>query len=299
MTSALVIVNPAAGGGRAARTWQRASTRLNGLRDVECVMTQKPGHARALAREAAAAGCERIIAVGGDGTISEVADGLAGSQAILGIVPAGSGNDFSCTLGLPSVPELAVRVALHGDTRMLDLGHVQTASREVAFVNVAGCGFDAEVVRRTPSSHMPGGGTVLYLAGVLRTLAAFRPRPVRFAVDGRAFERRVLGVAVAIGPRYGGGLRIAPRAVLDDGLFDVCVVGDVTPFEVLLLLPLVYAGRHGAHRAVEFFRCRELAIEPLEGAEVSCQADGELLERLPATFTIQSHALRCAAGEPS
>jgi diacylglycerol kinase (ATP) len=166
------------------------------------------------------------------------------------------------------------------DSGWIDLGRVRAGGRCASFVNVAGCGFDAEVVRRTPSGG-GRGGPLPYLAGVLRTLLAFRPRPMRFVLDGGpALERRALGVAVAIGPRYGGGLTIAPQAVLDDGLLDVCLVGDLGPGQLLALLPRLYAGTHAGHPAVEFFRCRELRAECAQRG-VACQADGELLGELP------------------
>lgn len=296
--STLVIINPAAGRGRAVQVWSRVCTRVACSKDLEWVATQAPGHARNLARAAATRGVDRVVAVGGDGTVSEVADGLAGSQVALGVIPAGTGNDFSRALGIPSAPEPAARVALGRSARRVDLGHVHNADQRVAFVNVAGCGFDAEVLRRTSTSRR-AGGALLYLGGILRTLRAFRPVPMRLVVDGRTLERRVLGIAVAIGPRYGGGMLIAPHAVIDDGWFDVCLIGDVTPLQLVALLPRLYAGTHGVHFAVEFFRCQELTVEPLLAVpDVSCQADGELLGRLPATFSIQPQGLLCVANHP-
>lgn len=298
LMSTLVIVNPAAGRGRAVRIWTRVSTRVSCFKDLEWVTTRAPGHARNLARDAVSRGVDRVVAVGGDGTVSEVAGGLAGSQVALGVIPAGTGNDFSHALGLPSAPEPAARVALGRSRRRVDLGHVHNADQRVSFVNVTGCGFDAEVVRRT-SATLCAGGALLYLGGILRTLRAFRPVPMRLVADGRSLERLVLGIAVAIGPRYGGGMLIAPHAVVDDGWFDVCLIGDVTPLQLVALLPRLYAGTHGVHRAVELFRCRELTVEPvLAASDVGCQADGELLDRLPATFSIQPQGLLCVAGEP-
>ncbi len=289
----LVIVNPAAGRGRAVRVWE-------GLRHlesrVECVTSEAPGHARHMALEATRRGVDRVVAIGGDGTVSEVAGGLAGTDVALGIVPAGTGNDFSRALGLPTTPEAAAQVALDGSGRRVDLGEVHIGERCVAFVNVAGCGFDAEVVRRTRAAPRMGG-MVPYFIGIMRTLWAFRPRPMRFVVDGQPLERRALGVAVANGHSYGGGMRIAPGAVIDDGLFDVCLIGDVSPVRLLALLPRLYAGTHDGHPAVEFFTCRELRVDPMESANVCCQADGELVGDLPATFRIQPRGLLCVTGQ--
>jgi diacylglycerol kinase (ATP) len=292
LNGALAIVNPAAGRGRAAQVWNRL---LVAHASVECVMTEAPGHARHLALDAAKRGVERVVVVGGDGTVSEVADGVAGTQVAVGVVPAGTGNDFSRALGLPPEAGAAARLAFGGSTRWIDLGQVRVGERHVAFVNVAGCGFDAEVVRRTSAAPRLGG-MLPYLIGIVRTLTAFRPRLMRLEVDGQPLERRALGVAVANGPRYGGGMLIAPHAVIDDGLFEVCLIGDVTPMQLLALLPRLYAGTHTGHRAVEFFKCRELRVAPVMSADVSCQADGELLGAIPVTFTIQPRGLLCVTG---
>jgi diacylglycerol kinase (ATP) len=299
LTRALVVINPVAGGGRAPRAWARARATLADLQaGLECATTEAPGHARRLALDAARRGVERVVAVGGDGTVSEVAGGLIGTDVALGVVPAGTGNDYGRALGLPRQPARAARLALEGAAQRIDLGHVQLSDGRASFVNVAGCGLDAEVVRRTRPGHGLGpGGALTYLAGVVRSLRAFRPRPLCFERDGQRFERRALSVAVALGPRYGGGMRIAPGAVMDDGLFDVCLVGDLSPRQVLALLPRLYAGTHARHPAVELFRCRELRVQPSGPAGgVSCQADGELLGELPAVFTIQPGGLRCVTG---
>jgi diacylglycerol kinase (ATP) len=138
-----------------------------------------------------------------------------------------------------------------------------------------------------------------YLIGILRTLSVFRPQPMRLVLDGQPIERVVLGLAVANGPRYGGGMRIAPEATIDDGLFDVCLIGDVSVPRLLALLPHLYAGTHRGRRDVEFFRCRELRVEPLSRGDVSCQGDGELLGQIPATFSMQPQRLLCVTGQPT
>ena len=299
LARALVIVNPAAGGGRAPAAWERARRQLHLQTGIDCVPTEAPGHARQLARQAVARGVERVVAVGGDGTVSEVAAGLAGTDASLGIVPAGTGNDFSHTLGLPRQPAAAARLALHGFARRIDLGHVQLADRSATFVNVAGCGFDAEVVRRTRAARGVGG-TLPYLLAVLRSVWTFRPRSLRLVLDdGDTLTRRALSVAVAIGPSYGGGLRIAPQAAIDDGLLDVCLIGDLHPLELLAVLPRAYRGTHIRHPKVELFRCRELHVESASSEPTGCQADGELVGQLPARFSIQPGGLWCVVGRPA
>jgi diacylglycerol kinase (ATP) len=286
LSSTLAVVNPVAGGGRAARVWTALSPG-----GVERVATHGPGHARDLARYAVARGVERVLAVGGDGTVSEVAAGLVGSGAALAIVPTGTGNDFARGIGIPAQPELALRLALNGTPRTMDLGCLGIDGVERTFVNVAGCGFDAEVVRRLECVPQRGAGSLVYLAGVLRTVLAYAPRPMRIEVDGRVIERRAIGVALANGPRYGGGLRIAPHARVDDGLLDVCVVGALGAARILGLLPFIYLGAHARYPGVEFVRGRSVTVV----GEAVCQADGELIGSLPATFRVEPRALRVVA----
>jgi diacylglycerol kinase (ATP) len=292
----LVVVNPVAGKGNARRLWERARHALaaGGIGDWQCVTSERVGHARELAQAAAHAGCERVVAVGGDGTVLEVANGVAHTDTALAIVPAGTGNDSSRNLGIPSEPIAAARLALSGPIRPIDLGEVETARGSTYFVNVAGFGFDAEVSTRVNALPKFVGGTVPYVLGVLQTLWQFRAPSMRITVDERTIERRVFVVAVANCASYGGGMRIAPDAVPDDGLFDVCLVGDLSRLAVLRLVPKMYSGGHRSHPAVELLRCR--AVHAQADVRVRCQADGELVGDLPATFTIHPGGLRCVTG---
>jgi YegS/Rv2252/BmrU family lipid kinase len=294
--STLVIVNPAAGKGRAVNVWQRVRAELSSLETWECVYSQHAGHARKLAASATARGYEKVVALGGDGTVYEVANGLAGTETALGIIPVGTGNDTAGNLGIPFNALDAARLAAQGSARAIDLGEIRTAQSTSYFVNVAGFGFDAEVAWRVVG--MPWrklvGGTVPYVAGVLQTLWRYRSPGMRISVDQQAIERRVFLVAVANNPSYGGGMRIAPNARHDDGLFDVCVVSDLSRLEVLRLVPKLYSGSHAGHPAVELFRCCEVSAQA--DRRVRCQADGELVGDLPASFRIVPGALRCITG---
>lgn len=284
---ALAIVNPLAGGGRAARTWATIS---EAAKHVEYVRTVRPGHARQLASAAAHDGVERVIAVGGDGTVSEVASAIVHSNTTLAVVPAGSGNDFSRSIGVPTPAAAALRVALGGRIREVDVGTIESAPGACrTFVNVAGFGFDADVVMRTAASH--ARGRTRYVLGVLRCLRECRTYQTELEVDGHRLQRRVLLVAIANGPRLGGGMLIAPQARNDDGQLDVCIVNAVDRWEVLRLLPRMWSGGHRTHRAVEFVRCRELRAEAV--APPAIQADGELVGTLPVVFSVAPRALRC------
>jgi diacylglycerol kinase (ATP) len=292
----LVVVNPVAGNGSAPRVWARVGHALStgGVADWECVMSEGKGHARELARAAAKSGCERVVAVGGDGTVCEVANGIARTDTALAIIPTGTGNDSGRNLGIPSDPLAAARLALSGPIRTIDLGEIETPQGSTYFVNVAGFGFDAEVTTRVNAFPKLGGGTLPYVLGVLQTLGQFRSPSMRITLGDRIVERRVFLVAVANGACYGGGMRIAPDALPDDGLFDVCVVSDLSRLEVLRLIPKLYSGRHRSHPAVELLRCREVHAQST--VRVRCQADGELVGDLPASFKIHPGGLRCVTG---
>jgi YegS/Rv2252/BmrU family lipid kinase len=288
---ALVIVNPVAGNGRAARVWQQVRADIDGLRQSECVMSERVGHARELAQSAAQDGYDRVVVVGGDGTMCEVASGVAHSQTAVAMIPAGTGNDCCRNLGIPTDVVAAANLALAGPIRAVDLGEIQTPGGSTHFVNVAGFGFDAEVAWRVNAMPKIVGGTLPYVWGVLQTLWRYSSPRMRITLDDHELEQAVFLVAVGIGACYGGGMRIVPDAVIDDGLFDVCVVGNLGRLEVLRLFPKIYSGAHRGHAAVQFFRCREVRAEC--GTSARCQADGELVGALPASFTILPGGLQC------
>jgi diacylglycerol kinase (ATP) len=289
----LAIVNPVAGNGKAPRIWRRIRAEVSIAQTWECVWTERVGHARELAADAVKHGYDRVVALGGDGTVGEVASGLAHTETALGIVPLGTGNDSALNLGTPTDPLAAAAHAGLGSDRSIDLGQVRTAGVDMYFVNVASFGFDAEVawrVNRLPWMKVMGG-TAPYVLGVLQGLLHYRAVPMRIRLDGQVLERAVFLVAVANSPSYGGGMRIAPRAQPHDGVLDLCVVRDLSRLEVLRLMPRLYSGGHVGHPAVELLRGCEIVAE--SEARVRCQADGELAGDLPATFTVAPRALRC------
>jgi diacylglycerol kinase (ATP) len=295
MVRTFFVVNPAAGGGKAQKVWARVRPQLDEFGPWACATTERPGHAAEVARTAATEGYQRVVAVGGDGTLSEVVHGLVGTVAVVGLVPGGSANDFARSVGLPSDPVLAAEVAMLGRTRPIDVGEIRIGGRSRYFINVAGLGFDAEVLQ-TISPYPKGlGATVPYVLGILKMLWRYRPVPMELILDGNSFERKVLLAAVANGKRYGGGMLIAPDARDDDGVFDVCVAGDVCPIEVVQLLPKIYSGGHRNHPKVEFFRCRELQVRA--AAPVGCQVDGDLVGHLPARFLVHPARLLFTGGK--
>ncbi len=266
---ALAVVNPAAGGGRArgrldelVRIFTAAGAR------VDIVRTPGPGEATRLAREAADEGYARVIAVGGDGTVHEVVNGLVGSAVELAIVPLGSANDFAAALGLRGWRS-AARLAATGRARAVDMA----VANGRAFANCVGVGVDAAGARIL-ARHTRVLGRLGYLTAALVALATYRPRPVRVRVDGDVIVGKHLLVVAANGERFANGMRIAPGAAVDDGMLDLCVVGETTFAEGIALLARVYRGTHVGQPKVRMARVRKVLIEQ-EGV-LPVELDGEL-----------------------
>lgn len=306
----LVIANPRSRSGRTGRSWPEIERQLrDSLGDLEVVFTERPRHATVLAREASERGVKTIVVGGGDGTISEVVSGVLSSSApeevSIGLLPLGSGGDLLRTVGVPGGLAAACDVITQGRVRQVDAGRVRYVDRtgqrsEGWFVNEASMGLSADVAQQV--DHMPKrlGGEVAFAAGAVRSIARLRPSRVRVVADGkRVHEGETTLVAIANGRCFGGGMKIAPLAEVDDGQFDV-VVGPAFPRWALVgnLLPRLYSGRHLSHPRIDCHRASRVEIEPLGDAEPApVEADGEWLGTLPLEVTLVPGALRVWAPE--
>jgi len=280
----LVVANPVSGRGRAAAMAHRAVQRLKAAGwQVDLLVTKAPGEAGRMVVES---DHDRVLVCGGDGTVGEVAAALAHRDTPLGILPSGRGNDFAAVLGIPTDRDRAVEVFLGGVVRTVDLGR----ANDRLFCTVAGIGFDAEVNQRVQGWPWGLLGRWSYTVGVVACVPGFRlPMMTVTGPFGRV-ERRGYLVAVSNGGRYGGGIRIAPDSSPDDGLLDVCLVGEVGRLELLRLLPTAYSGGHVLHPAVTMYRGDEIVVETDRPMPVV--ADGEPLGRTPVRFTVAPAALR-------
>lgn len=304
-TATLVIVNPTSDGGRTLRRWPQI---LAALREFQVAvaphLTAYPGEATERTREALTDGVRRVVAVGGDGTLNEVVngcfnrDGSAVSENFsLGLIPSGTGGDFGRrTLGLSNDPRRNARLIADGNIRSVDVGRVAFDQGTVRyFVNIADCGIGGEVVARVKRSSLGGAGlrgSAVLLSASLTTLMRFRGRAASIDIDGEVLSRRVQQVVVANGRAFGGGMVIAPRAKIDDGLFDVVIVADMGRLEALRAMPALYRGTHLGHRAIETYRSRRVRITPEHGDELLFDIEGEQVGRAPATITCMPGALR-------
>jgi diacylglycerol kinase (ATP) len=293
-----VILNPSAGSGRAGRFREWLADRLRGVPDAELVITGSAAETTGAAAEATRQGCRRVLAVGGDGTVQAVVNGLltgtaAGEPPSLGIVPGGSGNDLARSLGLPQGLSRSWSVATGDVTEPLDVPVAMNSGERRHFVSAGGLGFDAQVAWAMASRRRWQRGRAGYLLTTLDELRRFSNRRVTITLDdGASTERAVLLVAIANGAFYGGGMRICPDAVTDDGELDLCIVGDISRLTALQQLPRLYPGRHVDHPAVELRRARRVTIEGDPGTRV--HLDGEPFGTLPLTVEIRPAALRVA-----
>jgi YegS/Rv2252/BmrU family lipid kinase len=281
-----VIVNPVAGGGRAGRALPavEAELRRRGL-EHRVQPTLSLEHARELARDASAGG-EVAVAFGGDGLIAAVAGALRGGDGLLGVLPGGRGNDFARSLAIPTDPVAACAVLSSGATRRLDLGMVGGRP----FIGIASCGFDS-VANRIANDAKLVRGNLVYVYGALRALARWRPASFTVTIDD-GDPRTVVGysVAVANSGLYGGGMRLAPDARLDDGRLELVTIADMPRLRFLTLLPSVFGGRHVRRPEVEIVGVRRVRIAC--SRPFTMYADGEEIAQLPAEIEVLAGAVR-------
>jgi YegS/Rv2252/BmrU family lipid kinase len=307
----LIIVNPASAGGATGEAWPGvASVVRQHFGAFEVAFTQRGGEAIEIAERESRAGRRFVIACGGDGTISEVANGIlrAESETELGILPSGTGGDFRRTLDIPLRTADAARALRVGERRVMDAGHVTFMNEGGAeesrfFVNVASFGMGGDVIKRVKSrGGLPAGaarllsGRLSFAAAAVQAAVTFEKPLVRISLDGGAESQLTIANFCVANARYfGGGMKIAPHAKIDDGRFDVVAVGDVSALTVLANSYRLYLGTHLGMQEVRHAHARRVRAESADGSVVKLEVDGELVGRLPATFELRPGALpvRC------
>ena len=285
---ALAIVNPVAGNGKGAKIARRIADDLAdvGL-SVDVVVTPGPSEGARLASSAVEDGYETVIAVGGDGTANEVANGLVDTPVALGLYPIGSGNDFARALGYPRGRKKLGAFLASARPRRIDVGEVNGR----IFLNVAGVGIDGHVAERVIASQRVVGPMLGYLVGSLVSIATYRPRPMRVTIDGTTREGRHLVVIAANGTHFGSGMKVAPDAKLDDGMLDVIVGGDLGRWASLVALGKIYFGIHIDGKTILAFRSPTLEVVldrplPMEVDGEATRADALHVRIRPQALTV-------------
>lgn len=299
-----VVANPRAGRGRAGVLLPRVADALRaGLPDtaVEVITTSDFEDARRRTREVVASARpvvageppDSLVVMGGDGMAHLGVDACAGTSVRLGVVPAGTGNDFCRGIGIPTSLPSAVRAIGDGHVEQVDVNRAQGPRGTDSHVGCAvSTGYDARVNRRANEARF-GLGSLSYGWAALAELAAFRPMDYRLTIDGERRDLSAILVAVANGAYFGGGMQIAPDASVTDGQLDLTIIHPVGRGTLLRLLPTLYNGGFVHHRVVERLRAREVVVEGADaaGGPMYAMADGELLGDVPVTVTVEPRAL--------
>ncbi len=287
------IVNRLAGRGRSGKIWDKIEPLLRRELAFKTYYTVQAGDAVRLAGQAGAEGASLLVAVGGDGTIFEMVNGMDLSRCTLGILPTGTGSDLCRSLRYPQDPFAVAKQLFHWKSRRIDLGRIDGRRY---FVNVIGAGFDGQVAYEINTKLKHLTGKAAYLVGILKNLVTYRNAPLDVEYDGRRWEGKALLIAIGNGSFYGGGLKVVPPAVLDDGCFHVCLAKDLSKIETLKILPKVYSGGHIGHPDIEVFTARRITVK--SPVSLMIQADGELLGTLPLTVEVAPRALSVLAPDP-
>jgi YegS/Rv2252/BmrU family lipid kinase len=292
------LVNPASANGSTGRRWPEIARRAAaaGL-EGDALFSERPGDLARLAREAATGGASLLVVVGGDGSVNEVATGLAELEEPppVAVVPRGTGWDFVRTFDIPRDVERAVAVALAGAERRIDLGLVRYRTwsgddGRAVFANVASAGMSGAIAQRANETTKALGGKASYLWATFAVFAGWSATDVHVTVDGERREARMFDVVVANGRFFGGGMKICPEAEPDDGLFDVLTIGDVTKRDLVVTMPKIYRGTHLPHPKAELLRGRVVSVESDEPLPI--QLDGEQPGTTPVRFEVRPRALR-------
>ncbi|MCE5188243.1 MAG: diacylglycerol kinase family lipid kinase [Eubacteriales bacterium] len=282
-----LIWNPVAGNGAAVRAYQLVTDAL-AERGIAFTAEKSAyaGNATELAKEAAANGAKKIVVLGGDGTIREVAMALMNTNIPLGIISCGTGNDIIRPLKIPNDPLAALEIALDGEVRQMDAA----MANDLLYFNVAGFGFDVDVLRYVEIyKKRMKNGSLAYMRGLLTALLHLNSRKTTISWPGGSMEAQVLIIAAGNGTHFGGGMMVTPKADPFDGLLDICIINNVSKLNAYLILPKFLKGEHLTTKYVTYFKTTELTAvcEPASLLDV----DGDILPGTPVTFKIIPKAL--------
>jgi YegS/Rv2252/BmrU family lipid kinase len=279
----LVLHNPAAGRGRTRRHAQEVEGRLRAMgARIDTHASASPADLTRAAAAGSRDGYDRVVVVGGDGTLNLAVRDFDLRRGTLALIPLGSGNDFARITGIPRDPAAACALAMNGKAREVDVA----AANDLRYLGVAGVGFDSEVARFANDRVKLLRGSAVYLFAILRVLPRFEARPMR--INGR--DEQIMFATFGNSSQYGGGIRIVPDAKIDDGLLDACIVHSTSRLQLLLTLPLAYTGKHVKKPFVEMRRGAEYSVEA--PATMDVFADGEPLTQTPVVFRILEERLK-------
>jgi diacylglycerol kinase (ATP) len=291
------LVNPASANGSTGRRWPEIAHRATsaGLHG-DALFSRAPGELADLASKAADDGAKLLVVVGGDGSVHEVANGIAERDGVeIAVIPRGTGWDFARSLALPHSLDAAIRVALEGRTRTIDLGRASYRTwagndEQSWFANVGSVGMSGAIAQRANDTTKAFGGKVSYVWATFAVFARWSNSEIQVTVDGERRRARMHDVIVSNGAFLGGGMKICPDAQPDDGVFDVLLIGDLAKRDLLLTMPKIFRGTHLPHPKAELLRGSQVTVDAPEPLPI--ELDGEQPGTTPARFELVPQALR-------
>ena len=285
----LIVANESAGKGKALQLANEFIDLLSQA-NLKFTLINEKSYEKAVEKlkaELSTNSFSKVIAVGGDGLVNLCLQHLAQSGLTLGVIPAGTGNDFARAVGVNKMSMTEIfNLYTRTDPVKIDLGHVKSSATDKWFVQVLSTGFDAEVNSRANKIKWPRGKSK-YTIATVRTLARFKPINYEIDVDSRKFDQSAMLFTIANGETYGGGMRICPGASNSDGIFEILLVRPVSRFVLLTIFPKVFKGNHIPHQKIDTYRAKVVTIS----APTSAYADGEYVANLPITVTNVGSAL--------
>lgn len=294
MGKILFIINPVAGGGKAEALIPLVKETMDKYKkEYDIKLTTKPKEAIEIAEESVET-YEITVAVGGDGTVNEVARGLINKgKGTLGIVPGGTGNDMAKSLGISIDPVDALETLCKGLKKDIDIGHVNSSN----FLNIASVGFDAEVVINNVNLKKVIKSGISYAISVFYTLLSFKRKKVRITIDNNIIEEKIILLAVGNGKYYGGGMKILPMAKLDDEYLDICIVSNVSKLKLLFLFPTIFKGNHIKYKKyVKMYKGKTIKVETKD--KIYLNIDGETASEIEEiVFSIENNKLNVVCEE--
>ncbi|NMA82665.1 MAG: diacylglycerol kinase family lipid kinase [Epulopiscium sp.] len=282
------IINPIAGKGKAGSFVPIIQETMKKHQiSYEIRKTKGPLEATRLAQEAVEQGYTKVVAVGGDGTISEVINALVHTNVSVGMMAGGTGNDICRTLQIPFDPEEALQVILWEEAHLIDVGKIN----EYYFINIASLGLDAEIAYWVKNAKRWFRGSAAYIVSVIKNLITYRFQNIEVNFNEKQMTTKMLLLAIANGKYYGGGMMIAPDAQVDDKVFDICLIEKISKWKVGILFPTILKGKHTKFKEVSTHKAEQLCIEKTSTNLVNI--DGEIYEiKSPICFSIVPHSLR-------
>ncbi len=285
----IFIVNPKAGKEKSLGLIPFIEEYFKDKDEEFCIrVTEYPGHATELAKEYSSQGKCRIYSIGGDGTVNEIVNGIAGSESVLGVIPTGSGNDFIRSVHTPFEIKDMILSTINGEEKSIDLAKVN----DKYFINISSIGFDAEVVFNADKFKKVRGitGSMAYVLSIIYTIFIKKVCNINIDIDGKKIKLKAILAAIANGRYYGGGIIPTPDAKLDDGLFDICMVTDLSRIKMLGLFPKYMKGQHAQLKQVSFYKGKKISIESDE--DLCLNIDGEIVTAKTVAFEIIENGIK-------